>query len=221
MYLNTKEETSVAKQALYISKETSSKLSNSYNNNIVEILKFGNCYNLRNSETLSNEIISDIICKIKTKYIDFWKTKVETSKRLDFFKQFKQSFSPEPFLDSLNNFNIKRDYMKFRTSSHCLMVETGRYSRPKIKRENRICTLCNTKEVEDERHLIFHCNAYSELRKIFFDKIHSIVQLNPNDENSFIKTIFSTENAIATFFVANYISKCFEKRKDIIHQSYV
>ena len=42
MYLNTKEETSVAKQALYISKETSSKLSNSYNNNIVEILKFGN-----------------------------------------------------------------------------------------------------------------------------------------------------------------------------------
>ena len=48
------------------------------------------------------------------------------------------------------------------------MVETGRCSRPKIKRENRIFTLCNTKEVEDERHLIFHCNAYSELRKAFF-----------------------------------------------------
>ena len=71
--------------------------------------------------------------------------------------------------------------MKLHTSSHCLMVETGRYSRPKIKRENRICTLCNTKEVEDERHLIFHCNAYSELRKTFFDKIHSIVQRNQND----------------------------------------
>ena len=189
MYLNSKEETSVVKQALYISKETSSKLSNSYNN-IVEILKFGNCYNLRNSETLSNEIVSDIICKIKTKHTDFWKTKVETSKRLDFFKQFKQNISSEPFLDSLNNFNIKRDYIKFRTSSHCLMVETGRYSRPKIKRENRICKLCNTKEVEEERHLIFHCNAYSELRKPLFDKIHSTVQLNPNDENSFRKRYF-------------------------------
>ena len=65
MCLNSEEETSVVKQALYISKETSSKLSNSYNNDIVEILKFGNCYNLRNSETLSNEITSDIICKIK------------------------------------------------------------------------------------------------------------------------------------------------------------
>ena len=119
MYLNTKEETPIVKQALYISKETSSKLSNSYNNNIVEILKFGTCYNLRNSGTLSNEIISDIICKIKTKYIDFWKTKVETSKRLDFFKQFKQNFSTEPFLDSLNNFNIKRVYIKYRASSHC------------------------------------------------------------------------------------------------------
>ena len=168
MYLNSKEETSVVKQALYISKETSSKFSNSYNNNIVEILKFGNCYNLRNTETLSNVIISDTISKIKTKYLDFWKTKVETSKKLYFFKQFKQNLSPEPFLGSLNNFNIKRDYMKFRTSSHCLMVETGRCSRPKIKRENRIFTLCNTKEVEDERHLIFHCNAYSELRKAFF-----------------------------------------------------
>ena len=79
------------------------------------------------------------------------------------------------------------------------MVETGKYSKPKIKRENRICTLCNTKEVEDERHLIFNCNTYSELSKTF-GKIHSIVQVNPNDENSFIKTIFSTENATATFF---------------------
>ena len=97
MYLNTKEETSVAKQALYISKETSSKLCNSNNNNIVEILKFGNCYNLRNSETLSNEIISDIICKIKTKYIDFWKTKVETSKRLDFLNNLSKTFHQNHF----------------------------------------------------------------------------------------------------------------------------
>ena len=65
MYLNSKEETSIVKQALYISKETTSKFSSSYNNNFVEILKFGNCYNLRNSESLSNEIISDIMCKIK------------------------------------------------------------------------------------------------------------------------------------------------------------
>ena len=65
VYLNSKEETSIVKQALYISKETTSKFSSSYNNNFVEILKFGNCYNLRNSESLSNEIISDIMCKIK------------------------------------------------------------------------------------------------------------------------------------------------------------
>ena len=97
MYLNSKVETSVVKQALYISKETSSKLSNSYNNNIVEILKFGNCYNLRNSETLSNEIISDIICKIKTKHIDFWKTKVETSKRLDFLNNLNKTFHQNHF----------------------------------------------------------------------------------------------------------------------------
>ena len=102
--------------------------------------------------------------------------------------------------------------MKFRTSSHCLMVETGRYSRPKIKRENRICTLCNTKEVEDERHLIFHCNAYSELRKTFFDKIHGIVQLNPNDENSFIKTIFFYRKCNSSFFCCK-LYKCFEKTK--------
>ena len=60
---------------------------------------------------------------------------------------------------------------------------------------------------------------YSELRKTFYDKVHSTVQVNLKDENDFIKTIFSTENRSATFFFANYISKCFEKRKDIIHQS--
>ena len=64
---------------MYIQRKlTSPKLSNSCNNNIVEILKFGNFYNLRKSESLFNEIISDIKCKIKTKYIDFWKTNIET-----------------------------------------------------------------------------------------------------------------------------------------------
>ena len=43
-------------------------------------------------------------------------------------------------------------------------------------------------------------------QKNLFDKIHSIVQLNPDDENILQKTIFSTENATAAFFVANYIN---------------
>ena len=74
-------------------------------------------------------------------------------------------------------------------------------------------------EVEDESHLIFNYTFYSEFRKTFSDKRRSIIQVDPKDSYDFIKTLFTTENNKATYYIANYISKCFTKRKDIIHPS--
>ena len=42
---------------------------------------------------------------------------------------------------------------KFRLSSHKLNIERGRYSRPKVAREERICKFCN--EVESESHVYY------------------------------------------------------------------
>ena len=59
--------------------------------------------------------------------------------------------------------------MSFRISSHKLEIERGRYKKLAVK--DRICKICNTGAVEDERHLIFNCSSYHTLRYQFFEKV--------------------------------------------------
>ena len=47
-------------------------------------------------------------------------------------------------------------------SAHNFKIELGRYNN--IERSERICTLCDAKEIEDEYHFILQCPRYSNLR---------------------------------------------------------
>ena len=55
-------------------------------------------------------------------------------------------------------------YSRFRLSSHRLRVETGRWSR--IPRELRTCP-CTEGVVQDEEHVLFHCELSSYIRETF------------------------------------------------------
>ena len=53
-------------------------------------------------------------------------------------------------------------FTKFRTSSHNLFIEKGRWSR--ISRENGFCR-CKENKIEDEDHVLLHCAITENLRK--------------------------------------------------------
>ena len=55
---------------------------------------------------------------------------------------------------------------RFRTSSHSLMTETGRYEN--TPREQRICQFCNMGKINDEYHFLLVCPNYRDLRRKFF-----------------------------------------------------
>ena len=57
----------------------------------------------------------------------------------------------------------------FSISSHKLELERSMYKKLAVK--DRICKLCNTGAVEDERHLKFNCSSYDTLRYQFFEKV--------------------------------------------------
>ena len=46
-----------------------------------------------------------------------------------------------------------------------MMIERGRWQRPKLAFANRTCTECGV--IEDEFHVILVCKRYSEWRQIF------------------------------------------------------
>ena len=49
---------------------------------------------------------------------------------------------------------------RYRIHSHVLNIESGRYFN--IVRNERICTMCNIKAVEDEYHFILECDRYTD-----------------------------------------------------------
>ena len=45
------------------------------------------------------------------------------------------------------------------------MIEKDRYLN--LERNQRVCSMCNSNDIEDEFHFILQCPAYNDLRKKF------------------------------------------------------
>ena len=146
----------------------------------------------------------------------YWKSKICSSSRLEFFSKIKENFVEEPFLDEVKNYDVKRNFFKFRTSNLSLFIETGRYWRPILPREKSICKFCKNDEIENELHLLFKSSLYADLRKIFFQKVARILDFNPDDQSNALNMMFTSTNRISKIHIANYIPKCLSRRKDII-----
>ena len=52
---------------------------------------------------------------------------------------------------------------RWRLSNYELAVETGRYTRPKLDRHQRVCRTCLV--LEDEEHVFFTCPLYDDIRR--------------------------------------------------------
>ena len=66
----------------------------------------------------------------------------KSSTRCRFYKEIKQVFTSEPYLANKMDKHLCSFYTKFRLSSHKLLVDRGRWMKPKLQYEMRKCTLC-------------------------------------------------------------------------------
>ena len=71
---------------------------------------------------------------------------------------FKQNFELEKYFTTLPR-KLYLLLFKLRTANHKLPVEIGRWEG--TDRNDRICSLCDTRDIGDEFHYIFQC-AYFE-----------------------------------------------------------
>ena len=89
---------------------------------------------------------------MQQKYILNWQHTIQHSKKLEFHNTLKNEYTPSCCLE-LTSKNEREELVKFRTSNHKLMIETGRYSQ--IPRVNRLCPTCGSYQIKDEIHLLF------------------------------------------------------------------
>jgi len=59
---------------------------------------------------------------------------------------------------------VRAEFTKFRTSSHYLNIEKGRWQR--IPREQRYCT-CDDESIQDEMHVLYNCPITQNIREKF------------------------------------------------------
>ena len=89
-----------------------------------------------------------------------------------FRKSGKKETNYSEFIKFIRNTEHRRVASKFRIGNHNLKIETGRFTIPKTPEDLRICDHCNLNSVENELHILFHCDLYNDLRKTLFIKIN-------------------------------------------------
>ena len=74
------------------------------------------------------------------------------------------SYQMASYLKEVTSRAQLRRLAQLRTGSHQLRVETGRWERPRVAREQRICQRCSCSAVDDEAHMIWGCPALIDER---------------------------------------------------------
>ena len=115
--------------------------------------------------------------KLRNHFVRCWEFEKSNSKKLAlFYDEVKQSFGREQYLDNVDNPASRYSTTKIRISAHDLEIEIGRYKN--IPRDKRICKWCeltlgtdaieadkHLNFIENENHVLFKCDLYSDLRQ--------------------------------------------------------
>ena len=130
----------------------------------------------------------------------------EGGNKLRTYCKFKEEFIYESYLDCIMDRKKRVAVTRFRISNHQLNIERGRYCRPVLPVEMRICQFCSENKVEDEKHVLVDCERY--------DKIRSDTEfcelLCKYDNDTF--EIFKTQNESEINVIAKFIYNMNEVR---------
>ena len=109
-------------------------------------------------------------------------------------------------VDILKNKNERAMLSKLRISAHELAIEGDTYLN--IPKHERICTACNSGQVEDEEHFLLNCSRFKPLRQVLCSKL---VKFNQQCLN--LKIILDNHNHYTLKMSSSFIEKCLSQEK--------
>ena len=122
------------------------------------------------SDTWRNQVVVQprrLITNVRKRLFDIyraeWLESIGTLTSLDTYCLYKCDFQLEPYFNFIKNQRYLRAFVSIRLRAHPLEVERGRHYG--VPRQNRLCRMCNSDCVEDEKHFMLVCTAYAFLRQ--------------------------------------------------------
>jgi hypothetical protein len=138
-----------------------------------------------------------------------WKNNFVFDVKLRTYRKFKFIFRYETYISDIRNISHRNILTRFHTSNHKLHIETGRYTRPITPVENRICSNCNSKSVEDEIHFLMYCPKFENLRRELFSNVLNYSAAILSAEDKFV-WILSNEDPSCVRELAKCIHSWFQ-----------
>ena len=129
--------------------------------------------------------------------------------KLRTFNQIVDFSSTKAYLMKPLSFPQRKAMAKTRLGVLPIRLETGRYERPKVAAEHRLCQQCNLDVVEDESHFLLSCPSSTFLRDNLFSNItnESFDSLTCIDK---IKYLLNSPDIVK--HTANFIIHAFDNR---------
>ena len=141
-------------------------------------------------------------------FTQIWRADIENNQKITLYKHFKCNFECEQYLSTIQHKKFRDALAQLRLSSHCLHIETGRYGKNRIERNERVCQMCSTGDIEDEYYFVFICDIYNELRIKY---ISTYYRRNPSVAK-FI-ALMNSDNSKTINKLSCYMYHAFEPRK--------
>ena len=168
-------------------------------------IKLGNC---RILGIQINSCFKESIVRIFTQR---WRKDIESSNKLRTYALVKQYFCVEPYISHIRGNHLITAMVRYRMSSHDLNIERGRFNNPINPKNQQICTRCELNEINDEIHLLLHCSAMNNERKILFDSVAAII--NIQQTNEMLPRIMTSRDITVVESLAQFIYCCFKQIK--------
>ena len=92
------------------------------------------------------------------------------------------------------------------------MIETGRYATPKIPPGNRLCQVCDLKEVEDEFHFVMRCKLLEQPRQKLFSDLSDIFDTDNFSSDVLFQMIMSAKDFDVVQCVKDFIIEANARR---------
>ena len=136
-----------------------------------------------------------------------WHSKVNSYGPLRTYKSFKWDLKIEWYATIDLSRKVLNTIARLRGGLLRIAINEGRWNR--IPLEDRLCTICNLGEIENEFHIIFLCPAYVSFRNRLFT-------MHPVFRQKNFHTIFNVRDVKLLKDLCSYIDTVMDFRADIL-----
>ena len=106
---------------------------------------------------------------LRDQFIQEWNQNISASQKVYHFHKFKDVLQYEEYHNVIKSDHLRQLLTSSRLGSHKLEIEIGRIKN--VRRNIRICKMCNMNVIESEFHFIICCPKYRSIRLKCFGNI--------------------------------------------------